>query len=114
MLLYEHHKQPLLPSRKFLGRLLKHWMVAGVVLLFSLAVGIAGYRATEGIPWLDALLNASMLLGGMGPVDRLHTEAGKLFASFYALYAGVVFLVVAGIMVAPVAHRILHRLHMEK
>jgi len=111
---YEHRTQPLLPARKFLVRLLAHWLAAAGVLLFSLGVGVAGYRATEGMPWIDALLNASMLLGGMGPVDQLHTEGGKLFASVYALYAGVVFLVVAGIVVVPVAHRILHRLHMEK
>lgn len=111
---YEHRTQPLLPTGKFLVRLLRHWLAATGILLFSLALGVTGYRATEGMPWLDALLNASMLLGGMGPVDQLRTEGGKLFASFYALYAGVVFLAVAGIVVAPVVHRILHRLHVEK
>ena len=71
----------------------------------SLAIGILGYHVFEGLPWIDALLNAAMLLGGMGPVNELHTTAGKLFASFYALYCGVIFLVVAGILLTPIIHR---------
>jgi hypothetical protein len=65
------------------------------------------------MPWVDALLNAAMILGGMGPVDTLHTAAGKVFASFYALFSGMIFLVAAGVLVAPVAHRFLHRLHLD-
>jgi uncharacterized membrane protein YhiD involved in acid resistance len=74
---------------------------------------MAGYHFSEGLSWLDSLLNASMILGGMGPVSQLHTAAGKWFASAYALYSGMVFLAISGIMLAPPAHRLLHRLHLE-
>jgi hypothetical protein len=111
--MYEHHNQPLVPRRIFLLRLARHAGIAVAVLAGSLGLGILGYHIFEGQPWLDALLNAAMILGGMGPVDALHTTAGKLFASFYALYAGIVFLVVAGLLVAPVFHRFLHHFHLE-
>jgi hypothetical protein len=111
---YEHKSQPLLPRRLFLLRLLRHLIVALGFMAGALFIGVLGYHVTEHMTWLDSLLNASMLLGGMGPVDPVKTSAGKLFASFYALFAGVVFLVIAGIIVAPIAHRILHRLHLEQ
>jgi len=76
-------------------------------------MGILGYHFTENLSWIDSLVNASMLLGGMGPVDVLHTNAGKLFASFYALYSGIVFLVSVGVILAPLYHRFLHRFHLE-
>ena len=76
-------------------------------------MGICGYHYIEGIPWVDSLLNASMILGGMGPVDSLHTTAGKLFASFYALYSGLLLISLAGLMLAPVVHRLLHKFHIE-
>jgi hypothetical protein len=78
-----------------------------------LAVGVIGYRALEGFSWIDSLLNASMILGGMGRVNPLQTPAGKFFASFYALYSGIVFLATAGITMAPVLHRFLHHFHIE-
>lgn len=111
--MYEHRSQPLLPLRRFLRRMLRHGLLALLVIVISLCIGIAGYHFTEGLPWLDSLLNASMILGGMGPVNELHTNAGKLFASFYALFSGIVFLATAAILIAPVAHRFLHRLHLE-
>ena len=83
------------------------------IILGSLTLGVLGYHVLEGLPWLDALLNASMILGGMGPVDALRTDGGKLFASIYALYSGLVVLVAAGILLAPIAHRIMHRMHMH-
>jgi hypothetical protein len=110
--MYEHHTAPLLTWPQFLRRLGRHSLAAAAIIVMSLGVGVLGYHGLEGLSWLDALLNASMILGGMGPVDVLHTESGKLFASFYALYSGVAFLVTAGVMVAPVAHRLLHRLHL--
>ena len=110
---YEHKTEPLLPFRLFLHRLAGHALAALLLAVFSLAVGVVGYHVTEGLSWLDALLNAAMILGGMGPVDELHTVGGKLFASFYALFAGVVFLFTIGILMAPIAHRVLHRLHLE-
>jgi len=91
-----------------------HALVAIALLAASLGIGILGYHIIEGFSWVDAILNASMILGGMGPVNELHTVAGKLFASFYALFSGSVFLVIAGIVIAPVAHRFLHRLHLEE
>ena len=94
--------------------MLLHWLLASVVVLTSLAIGIAGYQLTEGFSFLDALLNASMILGGMGPVNELHTSAGKVFASVYALLSGMLILVVAGIIIAPLAHRLLHWMRLEK
>ncbi|MFH1337053.1 MAG: hypothetical protein ABII96_11095 [Candidatus Zixiibacteriota bacterium] len=111
--MYEHRSQPLLPKHLFIRRVIQHALAALAVISGSLFIGIAGYHITEGLPWLDSLLNASMILGGMGPVNELHTNGGKLFASFYALFSGIVFLVTAAILVAPVAHRLLHRLHLE-
>jgi hypothetical protein len=111
--MYEHRSQPLLPRSLFLRRLLGHGLLAFSLVLVSLGIGVVGYHLTEGLPWLDALLNASMILGGMGPVNELHTVGGKLFASAYALFSGMAFLATAGIVVAPLAHRLLHRLHLE-
>jgi hypothetical protein len=111
--MYEHRNQPLLPRTAFLQRLASHVGIAIGIVSGSLVMGILGYHFLEGLAWIDALVNASMILGGMGPVDPLHTNAGKVFASFYALYSGIVFLVAVGIIFAPVFHRILHRFHME-
>jgi hypothetical protein len=83
------------------------------ILVVSLGIGILGYHTLEGLSWTDSLLNASMLLGGMGPVETPQTEAGKIFASFYALFSGVVFLVAVGVLIAPVFHRFLHRFHLD-
>jgi hypothetical protein len=111
--MYEHRNQSLLPRRAFLLRLTTHVGIAVGIIFGSLAMGVLGYHFLGGFAWIDALVNASMLLGGMGPVDALHTTAGKLFASFYALYYGMVFLVAVGIIFAPVFHRILHHFHLE-
>jgi hypothetical protein len=110
---YEHKTQPLLPRIKFLGRVLGHALIALGLLGLALGIGMLGYHLTEGMSWVDALLNASMILGGMGPVNELYTQGGKLFASFYALFSGVAFLASAGLVIAPLAHRLLHRLHLE-
>jgi hypothetical protein len=113
MPLYEHHSQPLLSRRRFVARLLNHAALAAALLAVSLLLGILGYHFLVNLTWLDALLNASMILGGMGPVDPVTTPAGKVFASAYALFSGVVFLAMSAILVAPVAHRLLHSLHLE-
>jgi hypothetical protein len=84
------------------------------LLLFSLMLGMAGYGCFEHLPWRDAFLNAAMLMGGMGPVDAPQTDGGKLFAGLYALYAGLVFLVAAGLVFAPVVHRVMHKFHWEQ
>lgn len=111
---YEHHREPLLTRRAFLARLAAHGGAALAVVLAALFLGMAGYHVTEKMSWLDAFLNASMILSGMGPAAELHTSGGKLFAGFYSLFSGVVFLVIAGVMLAPVAHRLLHRFHLEQ
>ncbi len=111
--MFERHRQPLAPRRVFVRRMARYAGFALAIMAASLLIGILGYHFLEGLPWIDALVNASMLLGGMGPVDALHTSAGKVFASFYALYSGIVFLVVAGLLVAPVLHRFLHHFHLE-
>jgi hypothetical protein len=94
--------------------LLKHGAVSFTLLFISLGIGILGYHMLEGLTWIDALLNASMILGGMGPVNPLVTVPGKLFASFYAIFSGVIFLVGAGVIITPIAHRILHQLHLDE
>jgi hypothetical protein len=111
---YEGREEPLLPRRAFAHRLLRHFALASALVLLSLGLGALGYRLTEGMPWLDAVLNAAMILTGMGPVSVLHSEGAKLFATAYALFSGVVFLAVASVVVAPVAHRLLHRFHLEE
>ena len=111
--MYEHHNEPLLPRPAFLRRLASHTGISFAIVAVSLMIGILGYHFLESLAWIDALVNAAMILGGMGPVDMLHTNAGKLFASFYALYSGIIFLVAAGIIFAPVFHRILHYFHLE-
>ncbi len=89
-------------------------MIIGAVIIgFCLGVGVLGYHVFAGLSWLDALLNASMILTGMGPVDPMKTTAAKLFASFYALFSGVAFISIIGVLLAPVVHRFLHRFHLE-
>jgi len=112
--MYEHKSQQLLPRNLYLRRLIGHASVAISIMFCSLAVGILGYHFFGGLLWIDSLLNASMILGGMGPIDGLQTTAAKIFASFYALFSGIVFLVIAGILIAPFVHRLLHRLHLEE
>jgi hypothetical protein len=111
--MFEHHKQPLASRVDFTRRMVRFSALAVGILLFSLGLGVLGYHFFEGLSWLDSLLNASMLLGGMGPLAPLTTTAGKWFASFYALFAGMVFLVAVGVMIAPVFHRVLHHFHLE-
>ncbi len=111
--MYERRNQPLLSRAAFLRRVGGHAAVSMGIIAGSLAVGILGYRLLERMHWIDALLNAAMILGGMGPVGELRTTGGKLFASIYALYSGLIVLVAAGVLFAPVLHRILHRFHLE-
>jgi hypothetical protein len=110
---FEHRAQPIISPHQFLVRLAHSGIIALALIAISLLVGMIGYHQLEGLSWLDAFLNASMLLGGMGPVDMPVTDDGKLFAGIYALYCGLAVILVAGIILAPVAHRILHRFHME-
>jgi len=111
--MYEHRSEPVLPRPMFVRRVAQHGGMAGVITLVSLAIGMTGYHLLAGQSWVDSFLNSAMLLGGMGPVGEIGPTAGKLFAAFYALYAGFVFIVVAGLLIAPLFHRILHRFHLE-
>jgi hypothetical protein len=105
--------KPLLPREIFFRRLLVSASAGLGLVAVSLAVGMAGYHGYEGLPWIDAFVNASMILSGMGPLMSPVTTAGKLFAGIYALYSGLAVLVIAGVIFAPVVHRFLHRFHME-
>jgi len=111
--MYESLKHPPLPRIRFLRRLALHAAGAMGLLLGSLLIGMAGYGYFEDLDWRDAFLNSSMLLGGMGPVDAPETDGGKVFAGLYALYAGLVFILAAGLVFVPVLHRLLHKLHWD-
>ena len=111
--MYESREHKPLPARAFASRLFVHAAAAFGLLAFSLAIGMLGYVEFEGLKPIDAFLNAAMLLGGMGPVNAPVTEAGKLFAGIYALYAGLVFITVAALIFVPIAHRILHKFHWD-
>jgi len=112
--MYESRTIRPLSRQLFAWRVLRHFLAAQALVAFSLGVGMAGYAYFEGMAWRDGFVNSAMLLGGMGPVDPLKTDGGKVFAGLYALYAGLVFLVAAGVMLAPVFHRIIHRFHWDE
>jgi hypothetical protein len=109
--MYESRHQPLLAKRVFFIRVAVHLGVAIFLVVASLGIGMAGYMGTEHMPAMDAFLNAAMLLGGMGPITPLATDGGKLFAGLFALYAGLIFIVCAALVLTPLFHRILHRFH---
>ncbi|HKE82166.1 MAG TPA: hypothetical protein VKB50_00360 [Vicinamibacterales bacterium] len=110
---YERRHRPLLPRRKFLKRAALHVALAAVIVVIAVTIGTVGYAWLGGLPWLDAFLNASMILGGMGPVDRMETAPAKLFSALYALFSGLVFVGLMGIVLAPWVHRLLHWTHLE-
>src|SRR5262245_2070282 len=112
--MYEHRKQKLAPFNVFFKRVLINLLLAFLILGICLLIGILGYHYSAGVGWLDSLHNASMILSGMGPVVEIKTVAGKWFSSFYALFSGIVFITNIGVILAPVLHRIYHRLHLEE
>jgi hypothetical protein len=112
--MYEPRTHEPIPHHHFVRRVLRHALAAAALLVLSLLLGMAGYSYFEHLPWRDAFLNSAMLMGGMGPVDAPRTDGGKVFAGLYALYAGLVFLVAAGLVFAPLMHRLLHRFHWEQ
>lgn len=113
-MLYEHRTNQLLSRADFAIRIARHLVVAFIVVALALGVGVVGYHYLGELPWVDALLNASMILGGMGPVDPLTSPAAKIFASCYALFSGLAFIGVASVMLAPFVHRLVHELHLER
>ncbi len=114
LLHYESRHDALLPRHLYISRLLRSIFAGAFILSVSLAIGVVGYHATCGFTWIDSLLNASMILSGMGPTSLIETYSGKLFASLYALFSGVVFVGAIGIIIAPVAHRVFHKFHLEE
>jgi hypothetical protein len=110
--MYEYRKDPVLPLAKFLKRVLSHVLIAVLIIAVGLGVGILGYHVLGKLSWIDSLLNAAMILGGMGPVDPIHSHAAKIFASFYALFSGLMFVAIASVIMAPFAHRLLHHFHL--
>ncbi|HMS54160.1 MAG TPA: hypothetical protein PKA27_02050 [Fimbriimonadaceae bacterium] len=111
--MYERRRTPPIPHPEFRARVIQHVCWTAAIVAASIAIGILGYHYIAGMPWIDSLLNASMILGGMGPVDVLPNDAAKVFASLYALFSGIVFIGVSGLLIAPFAHRLLHRFHWE-
>lgn len=111
--MFEHRHEPLISRAAFLRRFALHFGVTSLVILGSLGIGVVGYHWFAGLSWIDSLVNASMLLGGMGPVGAVENTAGKLFASGYALFCGLVFIIASGVLLAPVFHRFMHRFHLD-
>ncbi len=111
--MYEHKTEPLASKTVFFSRILRNLTVALLLLTLCLLIGVLGYHYSDGIAWIDALHNASMILSGMGPVVEIHSVAGKLFSSAYALFSGVAFITNIGIILTPAVHRLFHRLHVE-
>ena len=109
--MYEHDRQPPLSRHFFIQRLMRHGVVAVAIVAASLVIGVVGFHVTEHYSWLDSYLNAAMLLGGMGPVNAPQTDAGKLFAGIYALFCGMIVILITGVMIAPIVHRVMHRFH---
>ena len=106
-------RRPLVPRAVFVGHLLRNAGIGGGIVAASLGLGVAGYHGLEAMPWVDALLNAAMILTGEGPMAPMHTTAGKLFAAAYALFSGVAFLTAVSVLFAPAVQRFLHRFHLE-
>lgn len=111
--MFEDRNDPLISSQAFAGRMLQWLLITFALLALSLGVGVWGYHHFEQMGWVDALLNASMILGGMGEIDALYTTGGKLFASFYAIYSGIFLVACGGLLLVPVFHRVLHRFHAD-
>jgi hypothetical protein len=113
-LLYERRNEQLAPRSIFIKRIIASLVVALIVIALALSVGIAGYHLIAGYNWIDSLLEASMILGGMGPVKELPDDASKVFASIYALFSGLIVIALMGIMLSPVAHRVMHKFHVDE
>lgn len=112
--MFEHKSKPLLPYPEFLFRVFRFTFFSMLLLGVSLGIGVAGYHYINELPWLDALLNASMILTGMGPIDPMKNDGAKWFASFYSIFSGVVFLSTVAVFLSPMVHRFLHKLHVDE
>lgn len=110
---FEHHTSPLLPTAEFYKRVFRYAGFSLLLIGISLGIGIIGYHFFNHLTWLDSLVNASMILTGMGPVDPLINDGAKWFASIYSIFSGVVFLSTVAVFLAPIAHRFLHKFHLD-
>jgi hypothetical protein len=111
--MYEHKKKPLLTRKQFYHRVIKHGSYSLIAIFFALAIGVIGYHQLGHLNWVDSILNAAMILGGMGPVNNLDNDVAKLFSAAYALFSGLFFIGVAALLLAPFAHRLMHHLHLD-
>jgi len=111
--MFESKQQPLIPRPRFVRRVASAVAISGAIAAVALAIGVLGYHYIGDLPWIDALHNASMILGGMGPVAEMKSDAAKLFSSAYALFCGLVFITVIAVTLAPIMHRILHKFHAD-
>ena len=111
--MFEHRTKPLLPRREYFRRVARHAALGFAIIVVALGIGMTGYYFFENLPWVDAFVNAAMILSGMGPVATLQTDGGKLFAGGYALFSGIALIAILGIIFAPVVHRFLHKFHLE-
>ena len=111
---YERRNEKLAPLPVFVRRVIESTAMAVALIGISLFIGIVGYHWIAGLPWVDSFLEASMILGGMGPIKELHTSGAKVFASSYALFSGLIFIAVMGFVLGPVAHRMLHSFHLDE
>ena len=109
---YENKKQPLAPVTVYYGRIFRNLAIASGILLICLLIGVYGYHYIADVPWIDSLHNSSMILGGMGPVVEIKSTGGKIFSSAYAIFCGVALLTNIGFILAPAAHRLIHRMHL--
>lgn len=110
--MFEHHRQPLASLPAFIWRMAACFGIALCLVVTALAIGMIGYHRIAGLAWIDAFQNAAMILGGMGPVDPMHTNTAKLFAGFYAIFSGLMFISIMGLVLAPILHRVMHRFHL--
>ena len=112
--MFEHRSSPLLPRKAFIDRMRRCALLSGGISVVTLLIGMIGYHVLEKMPWPDSFANASMILAGMGPLGNLNTDAGKIFAGIYALFCGLIFVTILGILIAPIFHRALHKFHLEQ
>jgi hypothetical protein len=112
--MFERKHEKLAPLSVFVRRMAASVLMAGILIAVALFIGIIGYHRIAGFDWVDSILEASMILGGMGPVNSLATTGAKMFASGYALFSGLVFIAIMGIVLAPVTHRMLHKFHIDE
>lgn len=112
--MFERKHEKLAPVSVFIRRVGLSLLLSGVLILAALFIGVAGYHWIAGLDWIDSLLNASMILGGMGPVNQLNSDGAKVFASGYALFSGLMFIAVMGLVLSPIVHRMLHKFHIDE